>query len=58
MKSISTQKSMAEISCHAFFVCVWRRMLPVLIFYTVSAISYSRRSESSQPRQGSVMDLP
>ena len=27
-------------------------------FYTRSAISYNRRSDSSQPRQASVMDLP
>ncbi len=28
------------------------------VIYTFSAISYRRRSESDQPRQGSVMDFP
>ena len=32
--------------------------LHISIFYNPSAISYSRRSESSHPRHGSVMDFP
>ena len=56
------EKSYKNMTMHTFIA--FSLFFPYTIsgypfcIYTRSAISYSSLSESSQPRQGSVMDLP
>ena len=59
---IIIEKSYKNMTMHTFIA--FPLFFPYTIsgypfcIYTRSAISYSSLSESSQPRQGSVMDLP